>query len=161
MPYTAVVHDAETRDEIDRLYDEQAPMLWRALVGYSADPEVANDAVSEAFAQAMAHFDRIEHPKAWLWTAAFRIAAGELQRRRHESGTELSLSYELPEPVDHLVAALREISPNQRLAVILHDYADRPTEEIARIMNVTRTTVHVHLSQGRRRLRRLLEGSDD
>jgi len=156
-----VVHDAEMRHEIDRLYDELAPVLWRALVAHTSNPEVASDAVSESFAQAMANLDRIEHPKAWLWTAAFRIAAGELKRRSQESGTDPSLSYELPEPVDHLVAALREISPNQRLAVILHDYADRPTEEIARIMNVTRTTVHVHLSQGRRRLRKLLEGFDD
>jgi RNA polymerase sigma factor (sigma-70 family) len=106
-----------------------------------------------------AHSDEeIEHPASWLWTAGFRIAAGELQRRRREPTREgAPSSYDLPEPVDHLVGALERISPNQRLAVLLHDYADRPTDEIATIMNVTRTTVHVHLSQGRRRLRKLLE----
>ena len=35
-----------------------------------------------------------------------------------------------------------------------------PAEEITRTMGVSRATVHVHLSQGRRRLRRLLEGND-
>jgi RNA polymerase sigma-70 factor (ECF subfamily) len=56
--------------------------------------------------------------------------------------------------------ALRKLSPNQRLAVVLHDYADRTTDEIASVLGATRATVHVHLSQGRRRLRRLLEDDD-
>jgi RNA polymerase sigma-70 factor (ECF subfamily) len=149
------------QDEMERLYAEQAAPLWRALVGYSGDPEVASDAVAEAFAQAMGHLERIEHPQAWLCTSAFRIAAGELQRRRRTAGIADLHTYDLPEPVDHVVAALRQISPHQRMAIILHDYADRPTEEIARTMNITRTTVHVHLSQGRRCLRKLLETADD
>ena len=66
----------------------------------------------------------------------------------------------MPDPVPELVAALARISPNQRLAVILHDYADRPTDEVAQIVGASRATVHVHLSQGRRRLRKLLEDRD-
>ena len=53
------------------------------------------------------------------------------------------------------------ISPHQRLAIVMHDYADRPTDEIARVLGVTRPTVHVHLSQGRKRLRDLLEPTDE
>jgi RNA polymerase sigma-70 factor, ECF subfamily len=143
--------------EVDRLYRDQSTPLWRALVGYCADPELAADAASEAFAQLLARYDHIEYPVAWLWRAAFRIAAGELKRRSHDSTAMPILTYEIPEAIDHIVNALRQISPNQRLAVILHDYADRPTEDIAKIMNVTRTTVHVHLSVGRRRLRQILE----
>jgi RNA polymerase sigma factor (sigma-70 family) len=57
--------------------------------------------------------------------------------------------------------ALQAISANQRMAVILHDYADLPNDEIARLMGVARATVYVHLSQGRKRLRRLLEEPDE
>jgi DNA-directed RNA polymerase specialized sigma24 family protein len=40
----------------------------------------------------------------------------------------------------------------------VHDYADRPTKEVAATLGVSMATVRVHLSQGRRRLRALLEG---
>ena len=67
----------------------------------------------------------------------------------------------MSEPLPHLLEALAKISPNQRMAVVMHDYADRPTDEIARALGVTRPTVHVHLSQGRKRLRALLEPTDE
>ena len=64
----------------------------------------------------------------------------------------------MPESDPTLFAALQELTPKQRAAVILHDYADRPNDEIARVLGMRVQTVHVHLSQGRRRLRELLGG---
>jgi DNA-directed RNA polymerase specialized sigma24 family protein len=62
-----------------------------------------------------------------------------------------------PDPVRDLVDALKTLSPQQRLAIVLHDYADRPTTEVAAILGSSRATVHVHLSAARKRLRPLLE----
>ena len=115
---------------------------------------------AEAFAQALARGDAINDPAAWVWKVAFRVAGGELQRSRREGAPVPEGSYEFSEPLRDVVDALARISPNQRLAVVLHDYADRPTSEVAEIMGASRATVHVHLSQGRRRLRRLLEEHD-
>jgi len=67
----------------------------------------------------------------------------------------------MPEPIADLLTALAQISPKQRLAVVLHDYADRPTDEVARSIGASRATVHVHLSKGRRRLREILGDDDD
>jgi len=61
-----------------------------------------------------------------------------------------------PEAVD-LVRALRQLPERQRMAVVLHDYADRPTREVAAALGVSTATVRVHLSHGRRKLRGLLE----
>ena len=147
---------------LERVYREEAPRLWRALVAYSGDPDIASDALAEAFAQALSAADRLRAPTRWIWHVAFRVAAGELKRHRAVTALDQTppLSYVLPEPLDHVMRALASLSPNQRLAVVLHDYADRPTDEVARTMGVSRATVHVHLSQGRRRLRRLLEDKD-
>ena len=49
------------------------------------------------------------------------------------------------------------LSPNQRAALILHHYAGYSTREIGQILGCSAATVRVHLSQGRRRLRSLLE----
>jgi DNA-directed RNA polymerase specialized sigma24 family protein len=158
-----VVQDALVKvssDRLEALYREQAPRLWRALLAYAGDGEVASDALAETFAQAIARGDAIEQPEVWVWRVAFRIAAGELKDRRRHLPPGVDRGYEMPEPVPELITALGQISPNQRLAVVLHDYADRPTHEIAEILGSTRATVHVHLSNGRRRLRTLLEDDD-
>jgi RNA polymerase sigma factor (sigma-70 family) len=70
-------------------------------------------------------------------------------------------SYEMEEPPATLVAGLARLSPNQRAALVLHYYAGYPTKEIAGIIGSSPATVRVHLSQGRKRLRRILEEPDD
>ena len=147
-------------ERLEAVYREQAPRLWRALLAYAGDGEIASDAVAETFAQAIARGDAIDRPEVWVWRVAFRIAAGELKDRRRRPPSVPERGYEIPDPMPELVTALAKISPNQRLSVVLHDYADRPTHEIAAILGVTRGTVHVHLSNGRRRLRDLLEDDD-
>jgi RNA polymerase sigma-70 factor (ECF subfamily) len=148
---------------IERLYRNDGARLWKALLAYSGDAEVASDALAEALTQALAHDHDIRDPTPWVWTVAFRVAAGELKDRRRKAplADQRELSYEMSEPLPQLLRALAKISPNQRMAVVMHDYADRPTDEIARALGVTRPTVHVHLSQGRKRLRALLEATDD
>lgn len=149
----------ERQAHIEAVYRSEFPKLWRALYGYAGDAEVASDAAAEAFARAIRDQEGIRDLAAWTWRVAFRVAAAELRRR----GTHLpaeTTAYEVPHPVPELVAALRTLSPNQRLAVVLHDYADRPTSEVAETIGCSKATVHVHLSQARRRLRTLLEDPD-
>lgn len=146
---------------VELLYREEGPTLWRALVGYTGMSEVASDAVAEAFAQALRRGESLTNPSAWIWRVAFRIAAGEMKRMRTEVTRSVEAAFEPPEHLQDLVEALRSVSPNQRLALILHDYADRPIGEVSEVIGITRATVYVHLSQGRRRLRELLKESED
>jgi RNA polymerase sigma-70 factor, ECF subfamily len=154
------IRNVTDASELEHVYRDQGVRLWRALAGFSGDTEIASDAVAEAFAQALQSADRITAPTAWVWRAAFKIAAGELQRRTRQVERSPDTAYELPEPVQDLLVVLRRLSPNQRLAVVLHDYADRPIEEVAAVLGASRATVYVHLSQARRKLRRLLEDQD-
>jgi DNA-directed RNA polymerase specialized sigma24 family protein len=146
---------------LEELYRTQGPVVWRALLAFAGDRDVADDALDEAFAQALARGDGIRDPLRWIWRVAFRVAAGELKDRR--SRAELIGSgpvVPFPEPLLHVFEALERLSPNQRLAIVLHDYADRPVSEVAATIGASRATVYVHLSQGRRRLRALLEDDD-
>jgi RNA polymerase sigma-70 factor (ECF subfamily) len=153
-----VIVDAER--DLEQLYREHGNRLWWALVAFSGDREIASDAESEAFAQALRRGEAIKDPLAWVWRAAFRIAAGELQRRRTVAAPLADPSYELPEPAAHVTQALRELPPQQRAAVVLHYYADKPIREIAELLGTSSSTVAVHLHRGRNRLRDLL-GDDD
>lgn len=55
-----------------------------------------------------------------------------------------------------LIAALRQLSPNQRAAVVLRFEADLSVDEVARRMGVSAPTVRVHIHRARARLRDLL-----
>ncbi len=146
---------------LDRLYREQAPRMWRALTAFSGSRDIAQDAVAEAFAQAIRRGEAIHSPERWVWRAAYRIAAGELHRRR----PLLPLTLEGPtlteEPAWELRSALAELPAQQRAALVLHYYAGYPASDIARITGSTAAGVWMSLSRGRQRLRRLLEVADD
>jgi RNA polymerase sigma-70 factor (ECF subfamily) len=163
-PCTGVVLDvvvtAET--ELELVYREEGARLWRAVLAYCGDREIANDAVAETFAQALARGTGIRDPKLWVWRTAFRIASGELKDRRGRFGpSPTDASYELSHEPTELAHALSRLSANQRAAVILYYYADRPTKQIATILGMSAATVRVHLSQGRKRLRLILEEQSD
>jgi len=121
--------------------------------------------VAEAFARALERADSIRDPIAWLYRTAFRIAAAELKRERTERPPLSSPAVAaIPPPgLADLLPALRQLSPAQRAAVVLHYEADLPVRDVARQMGTTVTAVKVHLFRGRRRLRELLgaEEADD
>jgi RNA polymerase sigma-70 factor (ECF subfamily) len=154
--------EAGPESELERLYRENGARLWRALLGFTGDPEVASDAVAEAFAQALGRGAAIRSPLRWVWRAAFHIARGELKARRRRAPSEPEGSYELPnpDPDPELTGALAQLPPGQRAAVVLHHVADYPVKEVAAILGTTSAAVRMSLTRGRRRLRELLEERD-
>jgi DNA-directed RNA polymerase specialized sigma24 family protein len=48
-----VLVSGSDQKELERLYREQGDRMWRAVLAFAGDPEVAKDAVAEAFAQAL------------------------------------------------------------------------------------------------------------
>jgi RNA polymerase sigma factor (sigma-70 family) len=142
---------------MEQLYRREGRRLWWALMAYTGDEEVSSDAEAEAFAQAIARGEGLTDPRAWIWKVAFRVAAGELKRRR-------LTDHEVPDLADpralqahELVSLLRRLPVNQREALVLRYYADREVSEIGTIMGIAPATVRVHLFRGRRRLMQLLE----
>jgi RNA polymerase sigma-70 factor, ECF subfamily len=165
----ARVQDAVVRERddqnLERLYREDGARLWRAILAYSGDREVANDAVAEAFAQALRRGEALQRPQAWIWRAAFKIAAGEMANRARfhhaePAGVARSVNDPSEDPSGALMNALRKLSPKQRGALILYHYAGYHVLEVAQILGSTSGAVRVHLSTGRRRLRELLGDLD-
>jgi RNA polymerase sigma-70 factor, ECF subfamily len=150
-----------SRPAIEAVYREHGDRLWRALVLATGRPEISADAVAEAFAQVLRRGSTIEDPARWVWRAAFRIAAGQLK----EAGILVPLPHELREEASEsfvdLWRALAELTPHQRAAVVLADYAGYPHREIASVLGSSVAAVGVHVHRGRKRLRGLLEERDD
>jgi RNA polymerase sigma-70 factor (ECF subfamily) len=145
----------------ERLYREEGRRLWWALVAFSGDREVANDAVAEAFTQALGRGDALRDPLAWVWRVAFRVAAGELKRRGQTDHRLPEVAAPGEQRASELVSLLRQLPDKQRAAIVLHYYADRPVRDVAAALRVTPATARVHLHRGRRRLMKLLDDRDE
>jgi RNA polymerase sigma-70 factor (ECF subfamily) len=152
-------------DTVRSTYDDVHARLWRSVVAWSGSTDVADEAVAEGFAQLLRRGAEVRDPEAWVWRASFRIAAGELQRRR------ATASAGGPEAVDHLVAppdrlsddaldlvrALARLSDQQRRCIVLVDVAGHTAPSAAAVLGTTAATVRVQLMRARRQLRSQLE----
>jgi RNA polymerase sigma-70 factor (ECF subfamily) len=99
----------------------------------------------------------VDSPEAWVRTVATRLAVSSWRRavnrlkahRRESRATETSGMN--PDAVA-VVAALRKISADQRMAIVLYHYAGRSIEEIAAETGATPSTVKSRLARGRKAL---------
>jgi RNA polymerase sigma-70 factor (ECF subfamily) len=102
----------------------------------------------------------------WIYRTALNVAVRELKRERTTDPLAGDHTAEATEPdqgLAELVWALRELSPNQRVAVVLFYEEGLSTKEVADLMGAAVPTVKVHLHRGRNRIRTLLSdrGPDD
>jgi RNA polymerase sigma-70 factor (ECF subfamily) len=154
---------AELHDDLEALFREAAPGLWRAIYGFvGGRRHLAEDAVAEAFARAIERSSEIRSPLPWIYRTAFRIAAHELRRegRRPLPAADAVPGLD-PAEVQDVLRALGRLSRNQRAAVLLHDEEGFTGPEVGKLLGMSPATVRVHLFRGRRRLRELLGTEED
>lgn len=151
--------------------DAQAEYTWfyrtefRAVVQTAYlvlhDRQQAEDVAQEAFTQLLLHWRKIsryERPDAWVRRVAIRLAARAAKRERRRSLVERDERPDAAMPVRDLdlIRALRELPPQQRAAIALYYFEDRPTAEVAHILGCTESTATVHLHKARKRLAGIL-----
>ena len=153
----------------DDLVADHAPKvlrLARRLTGNRADAE---DLTQEVFLRAFRALDRVDpaDPAGWLHRITVNTHIDQL-RRRVRAGEQLSgevgegLRCESPGPEQVVVgrgldadleAALGELSPQARRAVLLRDVEGLSYREVATMLGVGTDTVRSWIHRGRSRLR--------
>jgi RNA polymerase sigma-70 factor (ECF subfamily) len=159
-----VSEEASSEDRWRRVFEAEHGRLWRSVLAQTGDPEVASDAVAEAFAQAIRRGDAVRDPVAWLWRSVFRIAGGQLAaRRRHVADVALSMPLvalpstdTLPDEVVALLDALARIEETDRRVVVLALIGGWSAAEVGEIVDASPGAVRVRLHRARRRLRAAL-----
>jgi DNA-directed RNA polymerase specialized sigma24 family protein len=152
--------DDEAGHRIELVYREHGARMWRAVFLSSGSREVADDAVAEAFAQALRRGSAVRDPAAWVWRVAFRLAAGQLKERGRVEHFESDPVPGLPDPFVDLWRALALLPLKQRASIVLADYAGWSHREIAKALGSSVSAVGVHVHRARKRLRDLLEDED-
>jgi RNA polymerase sigma-70 factor (ECF subfamily) len=148
-----------TAEHWERVYSEEAPRVYRALLASLRDRDAARDALHEAFLVGLerppAHDDNLA---GWL----FRVALRRSRRGPYRpllSGIADALwparDDELAHLLDRLEAGrlLQLLTERQRAIVVAQYYLGLEQAEIARLFNVRRGTVAATVSQALARMR--------
>lgn len=154
------------------VHKSMANDLASFAIGFLHDRRAAEDAVQQAFLELVKAADTITGDgrslRAWLYRSVRYTCLDELRRRRRKpvdlGADELDHPPILVDPLAHqlapeLEAALNQLSERQRSLILLRHVVDLTGNEIAEVMNMTRTAVYAALSRAETRLRTLLDNA--
>ncbi|MDY7106733.1 MAG: sigma factor-like helix-turn-helix DNA-binding protein [Actinomycetota bacterium] len=142
---------------VEAAYRATHRRLWRALLVWSGRPDVATDAEAEAFAQVCGRAADVENIEAWVWRAAFRIAAGLLAERPTPPDERPTTIDPVPVEAFELAEALAELTELQRQCVVLRHVGGFSSAQIAEQLDSTPASVRVQIHRGLNRLRQIME----
>ena len=153
----------------DAFYRETRARVVHSLYAMTGDAAEAQDVVQEAFARAWQRWDQVggyESPEGWVRTVAWRLAINRWRRARNRLRAHVRHGAEgsTPAPSEDnvaIVAALRMLPAEQRMAIVLHHLVGRSVAEIARETGTPEGTIKARLARGRRALAPLLASYRD
>lgn len=160
--------DAEAFGEIFRRHRDR---MWAVALRTTRDPEVAADAVQDAFLNAFRRagsFRGDAQVTTWLHRITVNACLDRLRRQRPTSDLD---DHDPVEPRDHhrsvevrldVQQALAQLPEGQRLALTLVDMHGLSVAEAARVLEVAEGTIKSRCSRGREAMARLLGlGAED
>jgi RNA polymerase sigma-70 factor (ECF subfamily) len=171
--------DAQALEEVVRRY---LPQILRAAGGAGLARQLAEDIAQDTFVtfiETAPRFEGRSHVRTWLFGILYKkIAAARRNLGRDNEMDDIEEVFEQrfddagswtrpPLPVDAAAYAgevrqgidgcLDQVPTNQRMAFVLREIEGMPTQEICKILEVTRTNLGVLLHRVRNRLRECLE----
>jgi RNA polymerase sigma factor (sigma-70 family) len=140
------------------LYDAHAAELVGYLWKLTGDREAATDLMQDTFIAGMRDERSLREPgkaRAWLYRIASRLAIKRLRRARliafvPFAGTERSTEGTPDPDALDIRQAMRAISPDQAVALVLHYAHGFTRAEIAELVGRSEETVKSRIARGRR-----------
>ena len=165
--------EAGAPEAIDAWFRSEHPEVYRLCFGFLAHAADAEDVAQEAMLHLLDRLrsrDPAHSYRAWRTTLVLNRCRDRLRRhesrRSAEEGAALALAERpLPDPHDAveraevertLALALRSLPEREREAFVLRDLDGMATDEVARALEISESTVRSLLTLARRRLRELL-----
>lgn len=162
------------RDAYGVLLKRHGRAAYATALAIVGDPDAAEDVCQDALFRIWQRLGECRAPDrfaAWMASAVRRHALNAIRSRPPRAPLDPeSVLWPGPSPDRHteqvelrsrLLQALAGLSTEQRQAVLLFDLAEWPHARIAEALGTTEAMSRQYLMQGRRRLRRLLEGKEN
>ena len=146
----------------EAFFETEARTLFRRLCAVTGNSAEAEEIMQDAFLALWERWDRvgaIDDPTAYLYRTAMNVfrrrsrRAALAVRRALSPAPDPAPFAEIDEQQD-VVAALAELTPRQRAALVLTDVMDYSSEDAARALGVRAGTVRGLASRARANIRR-------
>ena len=155
-------------DGFDEFYRGTRVRVLQVLYAAGGDLSEAQDAAQEAYTRAWQRWARLgpsADPEAWIRVVGWRIIANgwRKQRGRLAAYRRHGLPDPMPAPGEDtvaLMAALRVLPSEQRIALVLHHLLDLSVAAIATETGAPVGTVKARLARGRRTLATLIDNDE-
>ena len=161
--------DAQSQD-LEALYHQYRRPLFTCALAVTRCPELAEDAIHDAFCKLVARPHQAENLKAYVFRAV-RNAAIDLARRRGRPADELDDSIFDPSPGPGQAAgdaefkarvgeAVGRLNDDERETIVQHLWGDLTFREIAELRGAPLGTVVSWYRRGIEQMREELNGSN-
>jgi RNA polymerase sigma-70 factor (ECF subfamily) len=168
--------DRGALDQLLRRHYDRVHAVCRRITGHDAD---AADAAQDAMIAIVRNLDRFDGRSSfgtWAYRVATNASLDELRRRKRRpvpsSSDDEDVRSDIADPDssvrvdaigDHMAldAALRTISDDYRLPVVLRDVADLDYAEIAEVLDIPAGTVKSRIARGRAALAKALSAQTE
>ncbi|MCI9186535.1 MAG: sigma-70 family RNA polymerase sigma factor [Oscillospiraceae bacterium] len=141
----------------DQVYEAYGPSLYRFCLLHMKNPSDAEDVMQEVFCKRLYRapkFRSPEHERNWLFQVARNQCRDEQRRmRRTELPLEAAEHVSIPPAQLSLLEQASNLPEDQRTALHLYYYEGYQVEEIARLLNISVSSVKMRLKRGRDALR--------
>ena len=158
----------EASAEFDWWFRASYSSIARTVFLVMGDRSQAEEITQDAFVKMLQHWSSVhlyERPDAWVRRVAIRLAVKQAKRERLRRERErMALVRDDPPPLPDpdLARSVAQLSPMQRVVIVLFYWEDQSVFDIARALEVSESTVKQHLFRARARLGGLLgEVADD
>ncbi len=153
--------DVSDQNRVDAVYRSVHRRLWRSLLSYTGDAELASDAEAEAFAQVLRRADAVDDVAAWVWRSAFHIASGLLAARSLANDVRPAEGPTAPtDSIAEFLGLLADLSPQQRACVALRYVGEYTSPEIGELLGTSAGTVRVQLHRAHATLRHTIKEAE-
>jgi len=152
--------------EFDAIYEQQFELVWRTLRRLGVAPAAVDDALQDVFLvvhRRLAEFEQRSSMRTWIFGITLRVASDYLRRgRRLERTTALDVELrdeQALDPLEHharseavslLYAALGQLDPDKRAAVVLAELEEMSLAEVAAAVGSNVNTVSSRVKAARR-----------
>ena len=167
LPFPGRRRERAAGERIAALFEEHGRMVYGVCRLLLRDAVEAEDAAQQTFLsayRALLAGQEPREPSAWLGTIARNVCRSRLRARRTEPltlvtepvGDELQREVTRRQEVEALCAALAELPPQQRDAVVLREFYGLSYAEVAAALGLSGAAVESLLFRSRKRLQEQL-----
>lgn len=155
-----------TEQELIDVYNRNVDMIYRLCFSYMKNKTDSEDALSSTFMRYITYpnqFKSLEHEKAWFIRTATNVCKDMLKSwwRKNMTYDEKTIIYSNPQYIDSTLDIVLHLPNKYKTVIYLYYYEGYTSDEIAKILNKSPSTIRNQLARAKKILKRKLGDNNE